>query len=475
MEPQISKPVPPSTFPPFQWDDATFEDWRYIQDEEADQVADILIKSPHHHQVYQALSYIQKNEDLVHIKIFEEIHQHGETDEEHERLVTLLNRYFNDTRLMEPLLQQKEVREKSSDFFFDNGVEATMVLAVRSLLKQYAAFKSTNVLIFTRMLAKYPHRRILETMQFVIDVMDPKGYGPDGFAIRSIQKLRLVHAMIRARINQGMHDVEQHGLWKQEWGLPINQQDMIFAIHTFSVEVIDGLRASGEKLSQEEIEDYYLAWHYIGKALGVKDEINPMTYAEGKALQARIYQQQFQKENPNGILLAEPLLDFLQKTIPSHPRPEHIYAIIALYNDKDEHNQFIFEDILKVPISKAHKHYLRFLKEVDTLWHIVAFIRYLFMPKEKKEVFHDALAMKNFNMLSAVISLEKTWTGRHFRISDGFGDLAARKDEEMEKQNPSLLMRIADKFVDGLDKTHPFPLVQIFHKLFFEKNHNKAA
>lgn len=474
METVKKTKVDTSVFAPLSWDDETFEKWRYIQDEKADLVAEKIIASPHHFQVYQALSNIQKNNDQVHVSIFEKVAPDGKINEEHHRLTSLLQEYFEDTSLLTYFSEHKEEVQKCCNFFFDHAIEATIVLAVRSLLKQYAAFRATNVLMFTKMLTHFPHRRILETMQFVIDVMDPKGYDPDGYALRSIQKLRLVHAMIRARIKAGMHETEDKNGWNEEWGLPINQQDMIFAVHTFSVEVIDGLKAGAEKVTDEERDNYYLTWHYIGKALGVNDEINPMNYADGKALQQRIYDKEFIENSPNGPLLSEPLLEFMDKTLPVHPNRRHIYAIIKLYNEKDHKNQLIFENILKIPISQSDEGFLLAVKVGDWLWHKLVFIRYLLTPKSKKPLFYHALAMKNFNMLRAVEGLEKTWSGKHFRITDGFGDLAARKDEEVMRKS-SFLFRVAHKFVDNLEKNHPSHLVEIIHKILFKKHYQQET
>jgi hypothetical protein len=60
------------------------------------------------------------------------------------------------------------------------GPNMVMILAVRSLLKQYAAFIASNVLVSTRMLTKFPHRRILETMQFLLDVVTAGNMKPEG-------------------------------------------------------------------------------------------------------------------------------------------------------------------------------------------------------------------------------------------------------------------------------------------------------
>jgi hypothetical protein len=51
--------------------------------------------------------------------------------------------------------------------------------------------------VYTHRLINHPFRRIVETAQFVLDVMAPDGLGHSGRGVRSAQKVRLMHAAIR--------------------------------------------------------------------------------------------------------------------------------------------------------------------------------------------------------------------------------------------------------------------------------------
>jgi hypothetical protein len=278
--------------------------------------------------------------------------------------------------------------------------------------------------------------------------MDMNGFLPTGKAIRSLQKLRLVHALIRARFKREKEDAKYvdeaiKEEWNEQWGLPINQQDMIFAIHTFSIEMIDGLKAQGQKLTDAEIENFYLTWHYYGKALGVHDAINPVTYKEGKALQERIYKKQFILNNPNATVLAEPLIEFMRGLLPLN-KDRHLYAIVKLYNDPKDYKP-VFQDILKLPMNKAAWHFIMIMKHADKLWEWVVKMLYKVSGDSQKESFDKALEMRNFSIMQKLVTLEGTWNSRAFEISDGFGDDAAEADEEIEKKEPNIVKRILFK------------------------------
>lgn len=423
--------------------DEEFETWRYKMDDRADAVAKVLIDSHHHYHIYRALSKINTLEDPIDIRIFhnppkpgEEPKIHSEEDlAEHSKLAAILNDYFNDLSLM-PTPEEQEVIIKGSLIFNDSPSECIIALAVRSLLKQYAAYKATNVLVATQLLTGYPHRRILETMQFVIDVMDINGFKPTGRAVRSIQKLRLVHALIRARIlakqkDPGRNDLSISMIWKDEWGLPINQQDMIFAVHTFSVEVLDGLIAAKEKVSDETIESYYLAWHYIGRALGVLDPINPTAYSQGKALQERIYSKQFVKDNPNGPALAKPLMKFMEEVLPFHPSDRDILAIVKIYNDEKDYEP-VFKEILGLDLNKSSIVFGWLMRTIDSFWHTLIKLLHRIFPLKKDE-FDKMLAMKSHSMIQRIVQMKITWTSTAFQVADGFGQEAARDDEEKKR------------------------------------------
>ena len=58
-----------------------------------------------------------------------------------------------------------------------------------------------------------------------------------GAGIRSAQKVRLMHDAVR-------HLILEHG-WDPALGLPINQEDQLGTLLTFSAVILDGLRKLG--------------------------------------------------------------------------------------------------------------------------------------------------------------------------------------------------------------------------------------
>jgi hypothetical protein len=426
--------------------DEDFEQWRHVQDDVADRVAAILMESPLAHIVYPVLGKIGMNDAEITEDLFDVEPEELERDPEYRRLANVMREYYADTSLFPKTPEEIATIKRGCEVFDLHVGDGLFILTLRSLLKQYAASRATNVLTSTRLIVDYPHRRIVETLQFVADVMDEDGMDEGGYTMRSIQNLRLVHAMVRYRIrrkqnNPSVRDRSIALEWDDSWGAPINQQDMIFAIHTFSVEVIDGLLAHGTKLTKQMIDDYYFTWHLYGRALGVVDELNPKTYEEGKAVQERIYSKEF-KPNKNALELTPPLIDFSQRLLPFSPSKTHIYAMIKKFNDKKDYKP-IFEDILGLPISKAHLGWLGFYFVLDEITHFMRWVGTLFTPKNKEAEHEHRLAHRNKNMMQALVNIEKTWSGKHFRIADGFGDSASKIDAKRIKTQPTFMERLA--------------------------------
>ena len=425
--------------------DEEFESWRYVQDDEADAVAGALLDSPYAHDVYKAIGNIAKNNDEVTFEIFRVANPQLESNEEYDKVVKILQDYFNDMHRMPQNDAERATIRRGCEFFDLHVGDCLFALTLRSLLKQYAAARATNVLTQTKLLIEYPHRRMIETLQFVADVMEPNGFEPTGNGVRSIQKLRLVHAMIRHRINRRKYDPTSpdptmHALWDESWGKPINQQDMIFAVHTFGQEVIDGLIAAGIKMSQQNIDDFYMTWHYYGRALGVKDELNPTSYVEGKKLQDRIYAKEF-KANPNALVLTPPLIAFSRTLLPFAPSETHIYAMTKRFNDPKDYKP-IFEEILMIPLSKAHLGWMWIYFAGEHILHFFGVVRRMFSSKDDNDRRDHYLAMRNQRLIQTVVNIDKTWSSKHFRIADGFGESASKTDKKEIGSEPNILQRL---------------------------------
>ncbi|HUR31434.1 MAG TPA: oxygenase MpaB family protein [Saprospiraceae bacterium] len=428
----------PASVNPMLLTDEEFEKFRYRGDPDIDTIALTVMNVVDHGELHRILATIQKNSDpvsfdgLKSIDLKKGVSIQSDVETFLAPYRKVLGIYFGDT-FIQFTPEEKECLRQASIFFNTHMTECTLSLAVRSLLKQYAAFKATNVLSYTKLLPDYPSRRIISTMQFVMDVMETNAYEPEGYGIRAIQRLRLVHALIRVRID--VDKMRQGGkVWKQEWGTPINQQDMIFAVHTFSIEVLHGLLASGEKISGSDIQNYYYAWHIIGRALGVQDAINPSDYNIGVQVQERIYAKEFIKDNPNGPPLADALIKFMLDVLPLSKR-KGVYGLVKLFNDKKDYEP-VFRDILKLDLSEASSFFTTMYKTQDWVRHTVIKVKYFFLPKAKRSDYLRDIAKNQHKLFESIMSVAATWSGGHFRIGDAFGTQAAEEHYAADRAMP---------------------------------------
>jgi hypothetical protein len=321
---------------------------RQVTDPVADQVAEELIQQKNIRAAVGLLDFLARNDASVNIQ-----YQGFE-------MPPLMKQYFSNMTPFEFSEKEKEVLDTASGVFEMYGPIITATLGVRSLLKQYAHTKATNVLRMTTLLTEYTDRRITETFQFVLDVMQKKWYEPDKRGIRSIQKLRLIHALIRYRILHGMTESAQ-GAWNMDWGLPINQEDMIFANQTFSVEIIQGLQQAGFHLSEQEREDYMYAWNLIGRALGVDPSLQADNFDEGAALQQQIYNRHFTLPNHNGPPLAAALIKFFMDIIPFNVSQKSIITIVKYFDGVESYP--ILRDHLNIDIDNAEENLAKHLHQ----------------------------------------------------------------------------------------------------------------
>lgn len=318
--------------------------------------------------------------------------------------------------------EEVECLDKGAVFFEKHGPWITFALGVRSLLKQYAHTKAIEVLRLTTLLVKHVNRRILETMQFVLDVMSPGWHMilPDGThklnldhpGLMSIKKLRLVHAMIRYRLLHKMYDTTLGDYDITTLGFPINQEDMIFANHTFSIEVIEGLREMRISVSDEDAENYFQCWKIIGRGLGVSSELEPASYKDAMALQDLIYQRHFTLPNASGPVLSKALTGWFTETVPllSH---KILMTFIKDFNGPE--NYEILTRNLEIDLGNVH---------ADLEEHLVEDLNFHEQTARPglKSSSSGRLALDNFflHFLRTLLATERGGKNSTFRIGDGF-------------------------------------------------------
>ncbi len=189
------------------------------------------------------------------------------------------------------------------------GPEILLTLGSYAVPLAYAAGSGVQVIHRARRLEDDPIRRLCDTAQMVINVMQPGGLAHGEIGWRSVRKVRLIHAVIR-------HVVTHKGEpWKDEWGLPINQEDQAGTLLTFSVGAIHGLRLMGATITKEEADDYMAAWAAVGRLLGVDERLLTVDELEGAELAKTIGARQHRATDEGQALMGH-LLEAVDSLFP---------------------------------------------------------------------------------------------------------------------------------------------------------------
>ena len=204
-----------------------------------------------------------------------------------------------------------ETAARGQRVFAEHGPEILMLLCCYALPSSYAARKGVQVLHQTAYLAKRPNRRLFETAQMIVDVLSPQGLAAGGRGVRTAQKVRLMHAAVRHLIL-----ADPQTPWPvQEWGTPINQEDLLGTLMTFTWLIIDGLLKQRIAITAEDQQAYLETWLSIGELMGLEPALLPRTVAEAKALTAIIERRQV-APSPEGREMMAALLGMMNDNVP---------------------------------------------------------------------------------------------------------------------------------------------------------------
>lgn len=179
--------------------------------------------------------------------------------------------YFMKTRQL-PAFAEPFKLMIASDVFRQHGPKILLILLCKSLPLCYTCWRGAKVLYQTGRLRVHDgslnafSRRLMETAQFVVDVLTKDNFEQDGTAIVATQKVRLMHAVIR-------HFALERKWDTQTYGIPINQEDLVGTLLSFGVVIISGLEQLGVTLTPEEREAYLHLWHVVGAMMGIDADL----------------------------------------------------------------------------------------------------------------------------------------------------------------------------------------------------------
>lgn len=229
-----------------------------------------------------------------------------------------LQEFVRQTDVLPPDLDLARL-ERASEVFLRHAATACTVLLASSLPNGYAAPCLTHVLMISRDLQKEPFKRLMGVVQLLVNVTSRGAFAPGGLALVTAQKLRLLHAGVRAIVPH------RRPGYAARYGPPVNHEDMLATLMGFSYLVIDGLRKLELPLTEQEAEDYYYLWRVYALLMGIHpegapfdDSFVPRTVEEAAAFYASYTRRQFTgpEENPGGVLLAQENLDMMVSLIP---------------------------------------------------------------------------------------------------------------------------------------------------------------
>ncbi|MCU7960538.1 MAG: DUF2236 domain-containing protein [gamma proteobacterium symbiont of Bathyaustriella thionipta] len=227
-----------------------------------------------------------------------------------------LKDYFRQTEGL-PDWADKQLLREGEQVFNAVGPEIVMLLFCKSLPLAYACGDGAQVLLSTGRMTNSRqndpsfdnlNRRIMETAQFIMNVMAPGAMSGHGKGVVSAQKIRLIHASIRYFLHQADWDTAT-------LGEPINQEDLAGTLMSFSSSIIDGLAQINMPLSERQAQAYLHLWRVVGCIMGVHESLLPTNVSTARELTSRILQRQV-RPSEAGRQLTDSLINYMAYMMP---------------------------------------------------------------------------------------------------------------------------------------------------------------
>ncbi len=243
----------------------------------------------------------------------------------HERMATedrskAVDDYLHDTPALPPWADVAQI-QAGEDVFMEWGLLISLVHYYASLPSMYAVGRGVRVLHLTARLATDTGRRIHETAQLIVNVMSPGGLVVGAAGYEAARRVRLMHAAVRYLI---LHDpsvaqtcdpsvIGPH--WCADWGVPINQEDLLATLMSFTWVVFQALERAGVRISDRDASCYLHTWNVAGYFLGIDPEALPVDLNSASHLWRAITRRQFAATD-EGVEMTSALVRLLQRRMP---------------------------------------------------------------------------------------------------------------------------------------------------------------
>lgn len=218
-----------------------------------------------------------------------------------------------------PSWADRERLARGGAVFLKHASSSAVVMLASSLPRGYAAPCLCRILSISRDLQTHPFQRLMGVIQLLVNVSSKGSFEPDGRAVVTAQKLRLLHAGVRTLVPRFRPGYEE------QFGVPVNHEDMLATIMGFSYLVIEGLQRLGLPLSDAEAEDLYYLWRVYAQMMGIHPEGRPDddSYIPATVEEAGAFYDSYVRrndtgpaENPYGLVLTQDNIDMMRHLIP---------------------------------------------------------------------------------------------------------------------------------------------------------------
>jgi mpaB/rubber oxygenase-like protein len=307
---------------------------------------------------------------------------------------------YLDRPVEEPPWLDRTLLAAGQERFARWGSHVFTALYAAALPSAYACCRGVQVLGLTARLVTDTKRRLNETAQFHLDVMEPNGLTEGGRGISDIRHVRLMHAAVRWLIE---HDPDAP--WDPEWGVPINQEDMLETLLTFTEIVFEVFDRTGVVYNETDADAYLHTWSYIGFLLGVHPDLLPLTRADTRNLMPEVRRRQFAPSDTGAELMGA-LLEQGARLTP--PGLRGLPATTVRYYVGDE-----TADLLGVPAADWTR---------SLFGPLTAVTRVLTAGRAKRTVLHGLSDRMGLAMLRLSIDAERSGSRPPFAIPTELAD-----------------------------------------------------
>lgn len=213
--------------------------------------------------------------------------------------------FFSEINTVPDFVDLEKTR-RAQRFFETNGTLYLTLLGFYSLPYSYAFADGAQVLVRSKRIMDDVGKRLTETAFFVLDAFRPDSFIGNKDGLLTLSKVRLIHAFSRHFIQEYASD------WNPEWGLPINQEELLHTNLVFGFLVMRSMRKIGLTIPEEEVNASLHYWKVIGHYLGIETANWPDTAREAYFLERKIRDRHL-KSSDAGKRLTKALLDYYRE------------------------------------------------------------------------------------------------------------------------------------------------------------------